>query len=137
MGSWDTTAFANDTAADWLAELVESNGWEMIDEAFSSILAAGDDFIEAQQGEEGIAAAEVVAWINGQPGSTAEDTDALEQWIDEQEFESDTSRAKRARKVVDRIFNEPSELRDQWEDEGEFEEWRKELTSLKDRLAGS
>ena len=137
MGSWDTTAFANDTAADWLAELVDSAGWEMIDEALSAVLATGDDFLEAQPGEEGLAAAEVVAWINGQPGNSAEDTDALEEWIDEQEFEADSSRARRARKVVDRIFNAPSELLEQWEEEGEFEEWRKELASLKDRLAGA
>ena len=133
MGAWDTTAFANDSASDWLSELVEGGAIDMVDEAIDAVLR-GDDDLEASVAEEGIAAAEVTAWLYGRPGKTTEDTEALETWIDEQELDEDGGRLRRARKLVDRVFNEPSELRDNWEESGEFEDWRKSLTELKARL---
>lgn len=134
MDAWDTTAFANDSASDWLSELVESGSIEMVDEAIDAVLGGGGDGLEASVAEEGVAAAEVTAWLYGRPGKSAEDTDALETWIDEQELDEDEGRLKRARKLVDRVFNDPCELKDVWEESGEFEDWRKSLTQLKDRL---
>lgn len=134
MGSWDTTPFANDSAGDWLAELVEGGTIAMVDEAIDAVLGSGDEVIELTVGEEGIAAAEVTAWLYGRPGKSAEDTDALEGWVDEQEIDEEEDRLGRARKAVDRVFNEPSELLESWQESGEFEEWRKSLTDLKDRL---
>ena len=37
-------------------------------------------------------------------------------------------------RVVDRVFNEPSELLDTWKDSEDFADWRKALTDLKERL---
>lgn len=134
MDAWDTTPFANDSASEWLAELVESGTVAMVDEAMDAVLGCGDEVIEESTGEEGIAAAEVVAWLYGRPGKSAEDTDDLQDWVDDQELDDDDGRLKRARRTVDRVFNEPSELRDAWDESGDFEEWRKSLTDLKDRL---
>ncbi len=137
MGSWNASAFGNDAAADWLAELMESNGWSMVDEAVSAVLGAGDEAIDEQSGAEAVAAAEVVAWVLGQPGADDDDSEGLEDWIGEQEFEPDAARARKAKRAVDRVFNEPSELREIWEDSGEFDDWRKALTDLKDRLGSA
>jgi len=135
MGSWSTSASGNDAALDWLAELVESRGWAMVDEALSAVLGVGDDYLDEQTCQEAIAACEVVAWVLGQPGETDEDTDDLEEWIADQEMEPDTNRAKKAKRVLDRVFNEPSELREVWEESDDFEEWKKDLADLKDRLS--
>lgn len=134
MGAWDTTPFANDAASDWLTELVESGSIAMVDEAMDAVLACGDDFLEASMAEEGIAAAEVTAWLYGRPGKSAEDTEALEDWVDDQEIDDDEGRLRRARKTVDRVFNEPSELKETWEESEDYEDWRKSLADLKDRL---
>lgn len=134
MDAWDTTPFANDSASDWLDELVAGGTIAMVDEAIDAVLGCGDDPVEETTGEEGIAAAEVTAWLYGRPGKSAEDTEALEDWIDDQELDEDDGRLRRARKAVDRVFNEPSELREAWEEAGEFEDWRKSLADLKDRL---
>lgn len=134
MGAWDTTPFANDAASDWLTELVESGSIAMVDEAMDAVLASGDDFLEASMAEEGIAAAEVTAWLYGRPGKSAEDTEALEDWVDDQEIDDDEGRLRRARKTVDRVFNEPSELKETWEEAEDYEDWRKSLADLKDRL---
>lgn len=134
MGAWDTTPFANDAASDWLTELIEGGTIAMVDEAIDAVLANGDDFLEASMAEEGVAAAEVTAWLYGRPGKSAEDTEALEDWVDDQELDEDEGRLRRARKVVDRVFNEPSELKETWEEAEDFEDWRKSLADLKDRL---
>lgn len=133
MDAWDTTSFANDSASDWLSELVESGSIEMVDEAIDAVLG-GEGELEASVAEEGVAAAEVTAWLYGRPGKGADDTEALENWIDDQELDEDEGRLTRARKLVDRVFNDPSELKDAWVESGEFEDWRKSLTELKDRL---
>lgn len=135
MGAWDTTPFANDSASDWLAELVHAGNISMVDEALDAVLGCGGDFLEASVAEEGIAAAEVTAWLYGRPGKSAEDTEALEGWVDDQELDDDEGRLRRARRTVDRVFNAPSELKETWEEAEDFEEWRKSLADLKDRLA--
>ena len=48
MDAWDADAFGNDTATDWLAEVVETSDLGMILEAFDSVLGAGDDRVELQ-----------------------------------------------------------------------------------------
>ncbi|MGE9271593.1 MAG: DUF4259 domain-containing protein [Verrucomicrobiales bacterium] len=134
MGAWDTTSFGNDTACDWLAELKESEGSIMIEEALDAVLAAGDEMIEASTAEEGIAAAEVVAWVNGQARPGDEAGDDLQDWIDDQDIEVDGSLQSLSLRVVDRVFNDPSELKEIWEESEDFAEWRKALADLKERL---
>jgi hypothetical protein len=134
MGAWDTTAFGNDAACDWIAELMESEGSELIEEAFDAVLSAGDDLIEASTGEEALAAAEVVAWISGNPGRADDLGDDLQSWIDDQDIDVESGLQKRALRVVNRVFNEPSELLDNWKESEDFADWRKSLADLKDRL---
>ncbi|MGB1129775.1 MAG: DUF4259 domain-containing protein [Haloferula sp.] len=134
MGAWDTTAFGNDSACDWLAELKESEGSGLIDEAIDAVLGLEDDLIEAPTAEEGIAAAEVVAWIAGNPSKSDEAGDDLQDWIDDQDIDVESGLLELAVRVVDRVFNEPCELLDTWKESEDFAEWRKSLTDLKERL---
>ncbi len=134
MDAWDADAFGNDTATDWLAEVVETSDLGMILEAFDSVLGAGDDRVELQAGEEAIAAAELVAWLAGQPGKGGDHSDAIEGWIDNNELEFTESLARKARRSIDRVFNHPSELREAWEEGEDFEDWKAELAKLKERL---
>jgi hypothetical protein len=134
MGAWDTTSFANDSASDWLAELVEGGTVGMVDEAIDAVLGWGDDFLEASMGEEAIAAAEVTAWLYGRPGKGTDESENLEGWVEEQEVDEDEGRVERAIRAIDRVFNEPSELRETWEEAEDFEDWKKSLAELKSRL---
>ena len=134
MDAWDADALGNDTATDWLAEVVETTDLGMILEAFDTVLSAGDDTVELQAGEEAIAAAELVAWLAGQPGKSGDHADMIETWIDENELEFTDSLAKKARRSIDRVFNNPSELREAWEEGEDFDDWKAELAKLKERL---
>lgn len=135
MDAWDAGAFGNDTANDWLAEVVETRDLGMIHDAFDSVLGSGDEAVEIEAGEEGIAAAEIVAWLGGHPGPAGDHADQIEGWIDENELEFTESLARKARRCVDRVFNSPSELREAWEESEDFDDWKAELAGLKDRLA--
>lgn len=134
MDAWDSTSFGNDTASDWLSELVESSDLEMIRDAFDAVLSVGEEVLEVESGEEGVAAAEVVATMAGRPGKDQESTEQIENWVDENELEPTEGLLKKARRVVDRVLEEPSELREQWEESEEFEDWKKALKDLKTRL---
>ena len=135
MDAWDAGAFGNDTACDWLAELVETSDLSMIKEAFDAVLAAGGETLEMQAGEEGIAAADVVAWINGRGGESDESGERIEEWINEHELEVADALVKKARRVVDRVFNVPSELREAWEESDDFDSWRRAVEGLRERLS--
>src|SRR4051794_41896831 len=63
MGAWEVGPFENDTALDWAADL-RSGGAEAVRVALS---AAADGFLDAREGEEVVAAAEVVASALGEP----------------------------------------------------------------------
>ena len=98
------------------------------------MLGAGDEFIDASVAEEGLAAAEVVAWISGNPSRLDEAGDDLQEWIENQDIDVESGLGALAVRVVDRLFNEPCELLDVWRDSEDFAEWRKALADLKERL---
>lgn len=135
MDAWDSGAFGNDSANDWLAELLETSDMGMLVEAFDAVLGSGDEPVDVQAGEEAVAAAEVVACMAGKAGRVGDVADRVESWMDEYELEADNKLAAKARKAVDRVFNEPSELREAWDEEGGLDDWRSALADLKDRLA--
>lgn len=135
MDAWDASALGNHAAADWLTELLENADLNMIEDAFDVVLGRGDELVDLQAGEEGIAAAELAAWISGNTGGSDEFGELIDAWIDEYEMEATESMTRRAKSVVDRVFNRPSELRDQWEENEHFEDWRSSLAEVKARLA--
>jgi len=59
MGAWDTTSFGNDTANDWAYGLLESNDFSLIEATLQKVLDFGDEYLEAPEAEEGIAASEL------------------------------------------------------------------------------
>lgn len=113
---------------------MESEGSAMIEDALDAVLSMGDDVVDASTAEEGLAAAEVVAWAGGNPRASDEAGDDLQDWIDEQDIEAEGSLQQRALRVVDRVFNEPCELLETWQESEDFSEWRKALADLKERL---
>ena len=137
MGAWDTTSFGNDTACDWLAELIDSGSSDMIADAFDSVISADGDFIESSTGEEAVAAAEVLAWLQGRPGPSSDATEGLDDWMEEQEEEEYERLLKKGRKTLDIVAGDQSELKEIWEESGELEDWAKSIADLKVRLRES
>lgn len=136
MGAWNTTSFGNDAAISWLQEMIEADAWPMVDEAFTAVLGVGDEMLDEEAAQEGIAACEVIAWLLGHPSEDedSDEQDALQEWVLEQEFELGKEWVTKAKKVIDRAYNHPSELREFYEESDDLEDWQHHLADLKRRL---
>ncbi len=50
MGTWSSTAFGNDVAADWAYELEEQADFVLVTEALKSVLDVGTDYLDMDTG---------------------------------------------------------------------------------------
>src|SRR3569623_2693790 len=78
MGAWGSGAFDNDDAVDWLEELEESADTSVIADTLDRVVSF-EDYLEAPDANHGVAAAEVVAALRGQP--PAEFDEMAEEWV--------------------------------------------------------
>jgi hypothetical protein len=131
MGSNGARNFENDDATDWVYDLTESNGTDLLSEAFSVVEKM--DFADAPDCCIALAAAEVVAAAKGKPSSDL--PDEVRTWLEDQEhLEKFKKLDKRAAKVAKKV-QAKSELRDQWEESDDWHNWQMSLEGLLKRLA--
>lgn len=134
MGAWGEGIFENDAVLDWKYELLECKGIEFLADVFEEIL--NEEYLEADTSSVGLGAAEIIAALQGKPGTEIESRTAyvedLIEWMDL--YRGQGSELKPiALKVVKRI-KEDSELRDLWEESSGLEDWLKILNDLEGRL---
>ncbi len=112
MGAWGHSAFENDDALDWLYELEESSGLDLVVATLTEVSQEGD-YLEAPESSMGLAAAEVVAALNGQP---AEDLpENVAEWCAALGEAADQDLVALAASAV-RIVAGGSELKELWEE---------------------
>ena len=132
MGAWGAGSFDNDDASDWAWELEES-GVGAIESAFNAVVA-GEDYVEAPHGSNAIAAAEVVAAALGRP--TSEDLpEEVEKFL-EGKPAIGAELVELAKRAIARVLADNSELRELWEESDSFDEWKRIVTGLQQRLNG-
>ncbi len=135
MGAWSHEPFGNDTACDWAAELEESTGFVVIEQALDQVIAdKNEDFIDADDGSIAHAAAEVLAQITGQGTQDLDFLDGVSQWIDQLDARPSTALIQKAIIVIDILTQENSELDELWQDSDDYEEWTQNLNELKEIL---
>lgn len=132
-GAWDVGPFDNDDAADWVWELEESSDLSVVKAALKAV-AKLNSYIEAPTGSTAIAAAEVVAALNGQPHAQLPDEVAA--WVETQSLHGDEKLVKLALQAIARVQDlGDSELAQLWSDSEELQDsWVSELSDLKRRL---
>jgi len=135
MGAWSHEAFGNDDAADWIAQLEERNDLGLVESTLDAVLAIGDDYLEAPEASEAIAAAEVVARLQGRPGNGDADTEAVDEWVARVKLPAPPALIAKARRALDRILTEPSELMELRDESEDAAAWRASVEDLKARLA--
>lgn len=131
MGAWDATSFGNDTANDWAYELEECEDLSYITTTLQRVLDSGDEFIEAPDAEEAIAAAEVLAWLRGRSTPVNAYTEKIKTWIATHRIQPPPATIELAVTVLDRIQRQPSELLELWEGDPN---WIASMANLRARL---
>ena len=131
MGAWDTSSFGNDTANDWAYGLDDCTDLSLIESALRQVADAGDEYIEASDGEEAIGAAEVLAWLRGNRAPVNAYTEKIASWVNAHPIVPPYALVELAVTVLDRLQREPSELIELW---AEDSEWQTAIAALRVRL---
>lgn len=132
MGTWSLHAFGNDTAADFALDLRDTEGFGLLQSALDEVINA-DEYLEAPEADRGVAAAAVVALLNGQAVAGEQDGD-LDAWVKRQSIKPSPALLSQAQAVIERVLAEESELAELWAESGEYEAWREGLLELKASL---
>jgi hypothetical protein len=132
MGAWGHKAFENDSALDWLGELMRGDP-SLVGEALDAVADSDDDeYLEVDEASAALAAAELVAAALGKGDDRLSDDAAS--WLAEHRAAARDVGARRARRAVQRVL-ESSELRELWDENGDDTEWHAEVRELLKRLA--
>lgn len=128
MGAWGLGSFENDTALDWVFDLTEG-GLDLIEQALDVVPGLQ---LDADEGSQALAAAEIVAALNGRGrGNLPEEVTA---WMASvQPMDAQPLRAK-ALQALDAVLSEDSELRELWAETEDFEAWKADVEALKTLL---
>ena len=145
MGAWGSGPFENDTAMDFVDDLVDLlNGEDRAGErlvarcrqAFEAVVDAAaeggedddDAYVEAPEGEEAVAAAGLLALAAG--GKVPADDDVVG-WVASTGAAVGQGVAAEAVRALDLVMSEDSELPELWEDAGALDELEAAIEALK------
>ena len=132
MGTWGSDSFENDDALNWIADFCKAPAKELIVSALSRV--AEKDFFDCLESPEctvGIAAAEVVAALKGEPSPNF--PTELNECVSTLTIKTDLSLVHLALKAVERIKTD-SELKEFWDKSDSPDEWYSAVESLEVRL---
>jgi len=131
MGAWGNGSFDNDDAADFLTDVTDGEDLAPVREIFA-VVVSSNDYLEAPDASQAIAAAEIVAVILGRPTSAAQEEEELVAWLARVKPVVDSDLSKQAAQVLDRIL--ASELSELWEESDEFADWKATVSDLRAHL---
>ncbi|MFO1410757.1 MAG: DUF4259 domain-containing protein [Steroidobacteraceae bacterium] len=134
MGAWGIGIFDNDGAADWASGLEGQSDTTYVEDALDRIVAAGEQYVDASDAEEALAAAETVARLKGTGGARSAYSEAVDHYVARARIKPAPALIAKAVEVVDRILREPSELLELWNEGDEGASWQAELAGLRERL---
>jgi hypothetical protein len=134
MGAWGVLAFDNDDANDWAYGLDDVDDLSLVEGALAAVLEA-DDYIEAPDATNVLAACEVLARLNGKPGYTNAYTEKVDQWVAAHPLKPSRSILKQANEAIDRILGDNSELKELWAESDEHDSWLAAVADLRQRLS--
>ena len=135
MGTWSHESFGNDTACDWSGPLADTVDLTYVDETLQRVLDAGDDDLDMDVSCEAIAAAEVVARLQGHFGLRDAYSQSVDDWVAKTHQVPGADLANKARAVLDRIVSAPSELLELLEESEDAEAWLSAVSALRDRIS--
>ncbi len=132
MGTWGVGAFENDDALDWVAELEETLGFNLIERSLDQVNELlKDDYLEAGLAQNALAAAEVLAAMAGR--GRADLPEAVRAWLEANTDQPTPKLVRVAARAVKRI-GANSELAELWAATEHAAAWHDQLIDLHTRL---
>ncbi len=134
MRALDMGVFENETACDWLYKLEDREDLSLVMDSLDNVLDVEDDYLEAFEAEEGLAAAETVARLKGDWGRRDASTEIVDKWVEQYQLVPTKNMIKKSLAVINRVLQEPSELLELQKDGKQFDDWKNVLDDLAERL---
>lgn len=134
MGTWSHESFGNDTANDWAYELEDATDFSVIEAVLQVALDEGDEYLDADLAMEAIAAVEVIAKRLGKGTQSDVYTEKVDQWLETISEQPSDGLLSLAKRVLERIVADDSELKELWLESDEYELWLGNIQQLNDAL---
>ena len=134
MGAWGVGTFENDDACDYAAEIANSSNLSKIEATLDQVLKTGDSYLEAPEASEALAAADIVARLKGNFGKRDAYTEIIDAWVSGIKLTPSNDLVEKARRAVDRVLTEPSELLELWSEAEELGAWKSAVNEVLARL---
>ncbi|MET7281787.1 DUF4259 domain-containing protein [Kribbella sp. NPDC005582] len=132
MAAWDATVFGNDDAADWAGDLADAGEDQRVAEALERAAGtARGEYLEASEGAQALAAAEIVAAAAGAPTGVSPYNERALAWASGRAGLVELIPV--ALRAIDRVVADDSELAELWE-EADDPAWLKAVDDLRARL---
>lgn len=128
MGTWSHESFGNDTANDWAYELEDATDFSVIEAALQVALDEGDEYLDADL------AMEAIAKRLGKGTQSDVYTEKVDQWLETISEQPSDDLLSLAKRVLERIVADDSELKELWLESDEYELWLGNIQQLKDAL---
>ena len=135
MGAWAEDALGNDTACDWAGDFAENPSLDLVSAAINNVLNA-DDYLDSDEACECLAACEVIARLRGNWGLRNAYSESIDKWVESTNIVPPADLINNARKAMERILGENSELQELWDEDGKNEKWHSEMSDLINRTCG-
>jgi hypothetical protein len=97
-------------------------------------LDEGDEYLDADLAMEAIAAVEVIAKRLGKGTQSDVYTEKVDQWLETISEQPNDGLLSLAKRVLERIVADDSELKELWLESDEYELWLGNIQQLKDAL---
>lgn len=129
-GVWGEGSFENDDALDWVGQCIKAGTTAPVSAALAAVLDGR--YVQAPDGSEAVAAAEVIAAAMGKPG--ADMPPELRAWMRRQPADELRGLAPMARRALSRVLDpKVSELSQLWA-EARSTQWTEAIADLERRL---
>ena len=128
MGAWSHEPFGNDDANDWAYDLEKVSDLSLVEQALDQALDA-EDYLEAPDGSNAVAAVEVLAKMLGKGTQSDSYTEKIDEWLESVSVKPSKELLDKAKRVLVRVLGENSELKELWDDAG-VDEWSDSIRAL-------
>lgn len=130
MAAWGTKTFEEDTANDWIQELIDSDDAR---EFLIDSISIDSGFLEADQASAILATGETLIALLDEPRSSV--PSELVDWAGDNECDDVSDLPEITLPAIDKVLTEDSELNNIWAESEDYEEWKENVEGMREILA--